>query len=65
MKNEEQEKRYKDEQDQIQHMKEYVVRFDRYRQDGKTGSIKEKTLEKMSRSGSDSRYKEKSWISVQ
>ena len=60
-KNEEQEKRYKSEQDQIQHMKEYVARFGQGNAKmAKQAQSKEKTLEKMLRSGlTDKVYKEK------
>ena len=51
-KNEEQEKRYKSEQDQIQHMKEYVARFGQGNAKmAKQAQSKEKTLEKMLRGG--------------
>ena len=61
-KNEEQEKRYKQEQDQIQHMKEYVARFGQGNAKmAKQAQSKEKTLEKMLRSGlTEKVYKEKS-----
>ena len=49
---EEQEKRYKSEQDQIQHMKNYVARFGQGNAKmAKQAQSKEKTLEKMLRSG--------------
>jgi ATP-binding cassette subfamily F protein 2 len=60
-KNEEQEKRYKAEQDQIAHMKEYVARFGQGNAKmAKQAQSKEKTLEKMMRGGlTDKVYKEK------
>ena len=66
-KNEEQEKRYKQEQDQIQHMKEYVARFGQGNAKmAKQAQSKEKTLEKMLRSGlTEKVYKEKSGLQVQ
>jgi len=51
-KDEEQEKRYKSEQDQIKHMKQYVARFGQGNAKmAKQAQSKEKTLEKMLRSG--------------
>ena len=60
-KQEEQEKRYKSEQDQINHMKEYVARFGQGNAKmAKQAQSKEKTLEKMVRGGlTDKVYKEK------
>lgn len=51
-KEEEQEKRFKSEQDQIKHMKEYVARFGQGNAKmARQAQSKEKTLEKMLRSG--------------
>ncbi len=60
-KHDEQEKRYKAEQDQINHMKEYVARFGQGNAKmAKQAQSKEKTLEKMLRGGlTDKVHKEK------
>lgn len=60
-KQEEQEKRYKTEQDQINHMKEYVARFGQGNAKmAKQAQSKEKTLEKMMRGGlTDKVHKER------